>query len=161
MKKLNIIISLIIFINCQNTSIESITLTSGLSQNPDEPRFGIEISNRNIYYCEEKIENKGTYNYFQCEVNPEIFDDLKYRISSTFKSTNESEDIVDATRYQLVYTVYNKSDTIRFYKQHLDDEQKKVIEKIISLKINKFRSIKYHSFPNELLTYKLPTPPPF
>lgn len=161
MKKILIIIAnFMLCISCQNDTSENIILTSGLSSNPSTPRFGIEINSKYMYYCEEKLKEKGKYNYFQGEMNPQIFKDIQSNLILVFDNTNESEDINDATRYELIYKNNSDMDTVRFYKYFLNNKQLNVLEKIELLKKSEFKKISYHQFPNALLTYKLPTPPP-
>ncbi|MDD5152002.1 MAG: hypothetical protein PHC28_16235 [Flavobacterium sp.] len=160
MKKIIFFIALI-FISCNNDNNDKIVLTSGISMNPAEPRFGIEIKRDTLYYCEEIINNKGNYNYYKSEIDSKILSDLRNGIQNEFKKNIENKSIEDATPFEL-YTCFDnniKKNKFYFSSFSLNKNQIKVIKTIIKLKELKMEKIESHSFPNELLTEKLPEPP--
>lgn len=128
--------------------------------NPDEPRFGVEISNDRIYTCQENITNKENYNYYSGDLDSNIFKDIENDLVKVFDGNVKSGNIVDATPYQLDFTIGGKERKIKFYFHYLSQEQINVINKIINLKDNDFKKIEYHKFPLDLLNKKLPEPPP-
>ncbi|EKT3958492.1 hypothetical protein LIS90_13365 [Flavobacterium psychrophilum] len=151
----------ILFFSCNKSVKDKIVLTSGLSMNPKEMRFGIEINQDSIYYCEEKEEKKGAYNYYYINYKYEGFLNMKKSLGRIFRNEMiKSESVIDGTPYK-IYTSFNKKkDSVKFYYDYLNDEQLKLIDKIKVLKKLKFKKISYHYFPTELLTEKLPPPPP-
>lgn len=150
---------LISFLGCDSNSSENIILTSGLSENPNEPRFGIDIRKKEIYYCIENSKKKGTYDYFITKIESDDFIKIKKGIELNFVNKIKLRKIYDATPYCIYYNFTNKIDSVRFYNAFLNDQQFKLIEEIKHLKNKKFTRIKFHSFPNELLNQKLPEPP--
>lgn len=152
-----IILIVIIGISCNSTKTKSILLTTGLSSNPDERRFGIEIINNKIYYCEEI--NNGKYNYFEGEIDEKKLTDFYNNFNNfTFKIQNKK--IIDAKIYRLDYTNNNKKKTIKFHLSELVAEDILIINKLIEFKNTiEFKKISYHFFPKELLLEQLPIPP--
>ncbi|MFG4002079.1 hypothetical protein [Flavobacterium aquidurense] len=161
MKKILIFIVLIV-ISCETKdSDDRIILTSGISMNPDEPRFGIEInSNGTLFYCEEIISNKGHYKYYQSKVDSSVFLNLKNEINHNFKVDAKNEPIVDATHYELHTYFGQKNKLFDFYFYDLNSKQIETIKKIIKTKNIKLEEITIHDFPKKLLHEKLPEPPP-
>ncbi|MBN9285644.1 MULTISPECIES: hypothetical protein [unclassified Flavobacterium] len=151
-----VLLFIILNVSCSTTENKSIVLTTGLSSNPDEHRFGIEINGNKLYYCEEI--NTGKYRYFEGEVDNEILKELNF--DDLFNKKIKRKNIVDAKLYRLDYLDKNKKLTIKFHLSELEENDILIIEKFIELKeVSKFKEIKYHSFPSELLLEKLPTPP--
>jgi hypothetical protein len=150
---------LISFLGCDSNSSENIILTSGLSENLNEPRFGIEINKKELYYCIENAKRKGTYDYFIAKIKSDDFIKIKKRIELHFANKIKLRKIYDATPYCMYYNFNNKIDSVRFYYSFLNDQQFKLIEDIKELKNRKFTRIKFHNFPKKLLTEKLPEPP--
>jgi hypothetical protein len=146
--------------SCKNTENEKIIFTCGLSENPNSPRIGLEINSKNIFYCEEIINQKGTYSYFQAENNKISFLELKQSIIEKFNEVNQRIDITDDTKYELIYHFENLSDTLIFQRFNLTEKQNLVIDKIINLQNIKFSQILKHEFPQKLLQETLPLPPP-
>ncbi len=149
-----------LFFGCDSNSTENIILTSGLSENPNEPRFGIEIREKEVYYCIENLKKRGTYDYFTAKIKSDDFIKIKKEIENYFTKKIKLSQIYDATPYCLDYNFYNKTDSIKFYYFFLNDEQLKLIEEIEKFKNKKFIKIKFHKFPKKLLNEKLPEPPP-
>jgi hypothetical protein len=150
---------IILFSSCCKT--DKIIITCGLSQNPDEKRYGIEInSNSDLFYCEEIKPQKGNYNYYYCKVDSQDFETLIKAIKEEFNLFIGQGDIVDATQYQLNIFSDDHEKILLFYQTFLNDKQNSLINKIIELKNQKFIKINYHYFPQNLLTEKLPPPPP-
>lgn len=158
MKKIIFFIALI-FISCDNGNNDKIVLTNGISMNPAEPRFGIEIKKDTLYYCEEIINNKGNYNYYKSKIDSKIFLDLRNDIENEFEENIENKSIEDATPFELYTCFDNNIKKNKFYFSFLNKNQIKVIKTIIKLKEIKMEKIDYHHFPYELLTEKLPEPP--
>jgi len=146
-------------IGCKENQDEVIILTNSFSENPDTPRIGIEVRSMELYFCKENIEKKGDYDFYYRKLDPSFFKKYKHQIEEKFKNIDQSDKIVDATLYELIFRFRTKSDTLRFYKSFLTKEQNEVIEEIIALKNRKLQKINYHEFPDELLKYRLPTPP--
>lgn len=157
---LNYFSFIVLILSCDNSQNESIILTSGRSMNPDTPRFGIEIQNDVLYYCEETKGGNEHYNYYSARIGSELFLIIKNNIKENFKNYSSDNEVVDATPFELIYKTNEETDTILFYHNFLSDKQIEIIEEIISLKNNKLQKINYHSFPQKLLTEKLPDPPP-
>lgn len=157
--KIIIIIVSFIFISCNKENSDRIVLTSGLSMNPDEPRFGIEIKKDTLYYCEETAGSSTKYNYYKSKIDPIVFLNLRKEIKNEFKVILVNKSIVDATQFQLYTSFDEKIEQENFYFTFLNEKQKKLINGILKLKDNKLEKIKYHNFPSELLTEKLPQPP--
>ncbi|WP_343618310.1 hypothetical protein [Flavobacterium sp.] len=161
MKKLFILLGLIVISCNTENNKEKIILTSGISMNPDQPRFGIEINNEDtLYYCEEVITNKGHYKFYKSKISSETFLSLRKEIQNNFKSKFNEEEIVDATPYELDIKFDNNNAVFSFYLDNLDDAQVQIINKIIKSKDLTLEEIKHHNFPKRLLTEKLPSPPP-
>ena len=141
---------------------EYIILTNGFSMNPAEPRIGIEITLDSIYYCQEKSGGNGNYNYYRGDVDAQTFIKIKTEILKDFKSFKPHEYLVkDGQEYQMIYNIEDMMDTLLLESSFITKKQYALIEQIISLKDkSKFSEIKYHSFPEKLLKYKLPEPPP-
>lgn len=78
----------------------------------------------------------------------------------SFKQKVILHDIVDAKPYQLDVNLNGDKRTIQFYYAFLNDKQIEVVNRIIKLKELKFKKIKYHKFPQQLLTERLPKPSP-
>lgn len=163
MNRIYILLVLFICSGCDTKNDERIILTSGISMNPEEPRFGIEITNDKIYICQEKIEKKGTYNYYSDDLDSGVFENIKKDLIEKFNKDVRSGNIVDATPYQLDLEIRDKKRKIKFYFHYLNQGQMETINEIINLKGNnlkKFEKIMYHEFPMDLLNEKLPEPPP-
>lgn len=125
---------------------EIIIMTKGIDENPKSLRFGLELSNENLFYCEEIMPLSGKYNYFQIKI-----------------PRRQSNQIIKD-----IITIYDKIDTItphyydRIYEIILIYDNKKKIkrfggikfielENFIKLKDLKMNKIQYHEFPKELL----------
>lgn len=147
-------------LGCNKNNDEKIVLTCGLGMNPDELRFGIEINQNKVFYCEEIPNEKGKYNYYQSDFNSEEFLKLKRELQLSFKQKVVLHDIVDATPYQLDIDFKDDKRTINFYYAFLNEKQAAVVNTITDLKKLKFQPIKFHEFPMVLLNEKLPEPPP-
>lgn len=159
MYKNKILLLLLIVFACNTKNVQKVVLTIGVSMNPNEPRIGIEIDGNNIYYCREKINKKGDYDYFHGTLNQEELKKLDFNIGESFKNKIELENIVDATPYQLNFNLNETPEKRKFYLSNLEGKQLKIIEKIIEMKNVKLTRIEYHKFPNDLLQEKLPEPP--
>lgn len=158
--KLLLTMFVVLFFSCNKYVEDKIVLTSGLSMNPKEKRFGIEINQDSIYYCEEIEGNRGTYNYFFIKYKYNGFSNMRKAFEREFKNKEiKSEAVVDGTPYKIYTSFEKKEDSTKFYYDYLNDEQSKLINEIIVLKKLKFKKISYHYFPAELLTESLPTPP--
>lgn len=96
-------------------SSEKIVLTCGLGMNPNASRFGLEIQQNKIFYCEEIPNQKGKYNYYISSINSEKFLTLKNQIKSAFEEKVLLHDIVDARPYQLDLAFNNDTKTVKFY----------------------------------------------
>ena len=95
------IIVFFVFFSCNKKDNESIVLTSGLSMNPNELRFGIEIKNDTVYYCEEIVNSSAKYNYYKSKIDSSIFLNLRNEVKEEFKTPIVNKSIVDATPFQL------------------------------------------------------------
>lgn len=155
------IYTIILLYGCRNAaSNEYIILTSGFSIDPATPRIGIKIQSDSIYYCEEKEEKKGEYNYFSNEFSDTLFLKFKNKIMKEFNSADHlNEEVIDGRPWQLIYSLENKRDTILYYYSNLTEGQAEISQEIEELSNRKFHQIKYYPFPEELLKYKLPPPP--
>lgn len=151
---------MISILGCSSPSSEKIVLTCGLSENPDEPRFGIELTEKKMYYCIENIKNKGTYTYYVSEINPKDFEKIKKGVKLYLNKKIHLNKIYDATPYDLYYKFDNKTNRIRFYYSFLNDKQFKLINEIEGFKNRNFTKIEFHDFPKDLLNETLPEPPP-
>ncbi len=147
-----------LLIGCKNNQ-EKVILTSGRSMNPNEPRFGIELSETNLYYCEEIMTKRGTYKYYQGQMNSIIFLKIKTDLNKLFQEKILLDKIIDGTPYDLYFDFEERIYNTRFYYFFLNDNQSELIQKIENFKKNKLTEIKYHFFPQELLTQNLPKPP--
>lgn len=159
MKKYMYLLIVLFCISCKNDD-EKIVLTCGLGENPDSPRFGIEINNSgDVFYCEE-IKNKiGEYKYYQSKLRDETkFNDLKSLIRNDFKTKKIQNKNTGTRFYNLKMIDESSSVDVFFAFNSLDSNQVVLINKIVSLKNQKMKKIKYHDFPNKLLIYKLPVP---
>lgn len=163
---------LLFFFNCKEEQDEYIILTKGLGMNPDEPRVGIELTRHKLYFCKEVFKQKkiedytflartGEYTYFTDKFDSNQFDTLKDEIKHYFKRPiSERQDIVDVSYYELIYKFTDKIDVLRFCLNELNDEQAKLIDKILSQKGSHLKEIPYHPFPESYLKETLPLPPP-
>jgi hypothetical protein len=147
-------------LGCNANNEEKIVLTCGLGMNPDALRFGIEINQDKIFYCEEIPNKKGKYNYYQSDFNSEEFLKLKQELQLSFKQEVVLHNIDDAEQYQLNIDYKDDERIIKFYYPFLNEKQATVVNTITDLKKLKFQHIKFHKFPMVLLNEKLPQPPP-
>ncbi|MCA0231719.1 MAG: hypothetical protein LCH91_14720 [Bacteroidetes bacterium] len=144
-----------------NKEKEFIVLTTGFSSDPSTPRIGVKIQPDSIYYCEEKRNKEGGYNYFSNNLNKIIYSEIKEDILKEFHNYKHiNDEVLDGTPLQLIYNFENKCDTISFYFAYLTNSQAELIGKVKSLSKVKLHKANYHPFPENLLKYKLPTPPP-
>jgi hypothetical protein len=159
---MRIILSFVIILTllgCNLNNDEKIVLTCGLGMDPDGLRFGIEINQDKVFYCEEIPNKEGKYNYYQSDFNSEEFLKLKQKLQLSFKQKVVLHDIVDATPYQLDIDFKDDKRVIKFYYAFLNERQIAVLNAITDLKRLKFKPIKFHEFPKVLLNEKLPPPP--
>lgn len=160
MRKIISFVIVMTLLGCNKNSDEKIVLTCGLGMNPYAQRFGIEINQDKIFYCEEIPNEKRKYNYYQSDFNSEEFLKLKEELKLSFKQEVILHNIVDAKPYQLDVNFNDDTKTIKFYYAFLNEKQKAVIDTILKLKKLKFQPIDFHDFPMALLNEKLPKPPP-
>jgi hypothetical protein len=145
---------------CCKGNESKIVLTSGLDENPEVLRYGIEINNLgDLYYCEETKAGSGEYNYFHSEIEQKSFDDIQLLIYNNFKNSEKGEILVDDKMYYLKANLEDSNIDLLFQLNSLNTNQVEAINKLEYFKKNKMQKIKYHDFPKRLLTYKLPIPP--
>lgn len=53
MRKIISLLILTTLLGCNKNNNEKIVLTCGLAMNPDELRYGIEVNQDKVFYCEE------------------------------------------------------------------------------------------------------------
>jgi hypothetical protein len=129
---------------------EKIILTTGLSSDPSELRFGIELNRKKVFYCEEIAPMSGKYEYYSGNFDPEKFDLLKREVEKIFDSL-DTNPVTDGKPYELTILFDGSVKTARFgwiqYQCVLD---------IINVKNGPMDEIEYHEFPRRLLEEKLP-----
>jgi hypothetical protein len=153
-----LLVSFLLISSCKEIFTDNIVLVSGREMNPNSRRFGIEISDGILYYCEEMTNKKGEYDYYFCNIPPNYFDEMQFLIQKSFDEKILLSRIEDATPYDLFFSFNEKKDSIRFYSPLLNDKQSKVFNKIIDfteLNKPKMKRMVYHKFPKYLLTEKL------
>lgn len=162
MKRLLLSLFIILFSRCQKEPSEYIILTRGMGMDPNSPRIGIELRNDTLYYCEEVIKDgkRGEYNYYIGQYDPQQFLRIKEKVDSHFKVPNHYEAIVDSKDYELIHNFFGSADTLKFSFPLLNDRQIETIFQIEVLKNSKLKQADYHKFPESLLKYRLPEPPP-
>lgn len=148
-----------LLVSCRNES-KSLIFTTNRSMDPNEPRFGIEIKNDTIFYCEEIISNRGKYNYYYCITDYKIIQKSIKEIEKEFDSQLVYGKLVDATLCQINIKSENDSLRTTFYIEELTGSQEEAINKLLELKACKFKKLNFHLFPSEMLRDELPIPPP-
>ena len=152
MKTISILaLALLLFLSssCENAN-EKIILTTGISESPDELRFGIELSPCDVYYCEETSPLSGQYNYFHAKFNSHQFKKIKNDLLKVYNKIDTSS-FVDGMMYELIIFNNYKRSVKRFA-----GPQCKEIKNIENCRKMEMEKIKYHEFPKELLEKKLP-----
>jgi len=150
--KIVILLFSVSFCMCTNKTSDYIILTCGRSEDPSSQRFGIHLTNNKLFYCKEKFEIRGAYDFFECDINSAVFQDYKQLIVNNFFDVNRNGFVVDATPYQLIYSFDSVSDTILFYTMNLTKEQNSVLKNLIEFpKGRAMCRISFHRFPDSLL----------
>ena len=147
---------------CSNTAEkQSITLNHGLFMDTATRRYGIEVTNDTVFYCEEQPGTPVRYSYYYSKEDTNI-DSLAAAANNLFDESlhyNE-EGIADATLCQLQIKRGAKLIQVNFFEELLTGEQLAMINKIDGMKKHRFYKMRYHQFPQDMLFQKLPPPPP-
>ncbi|MES2487292.1 MAG: hypothetical protein V4581_15255 [Bacteroidota bacterium] len=139
------------------------SLVTGLGENPDEKRYGIEITPDTLFYCVEKEGSSETYDYFYFESGGPLFADLAKQAKALFVDDYRPVDVPDAMPYQLILKL---GDTLvldkTFVMPYLEESQAQLVQQIENLRKLKIKMkrMNYHRFDGKLLTERLPEPPP-
>lgn len=144
--------------SCSNDTNDFIYLAEGFEQNPDKPRIGIELRQKDIFYCKEIVELRSPdsvyYKYYHARVDPEYFDFFKSEVMLNFKNVNESRKVVDDLEYSFIYNLEGDSDTVSFFSSFLSDDQQKLLDSLVGLERLAKNEILYHKFPDNFLMSK-------
>jgi hypothetical protein len=152
--KIIVLIAGLLSFCCCTKENEKIILTSGISMDPSELRFGIELTNDSLFYCVETNPLSGQYNYFQATFESSRFNEIKIDVLKIYKYI-DTKPKKDGQLFELITVFDGNKDSIRF-----NSEQFSIIEAIINTRETKKEKIEYHDFPKGLLEDKLPEPPP-
>lgn len=164
MKLIIIIMISTLLLSCHEEKQEYIEVSSGFSMDPNEPRIGILINDKDsLYVCKEdliSVDNGVKYNYFKSAQKID-FASYKKRILNSFYDSMQFKSTPDAQPIQINYYLNGKNLKFRFYLHELSKIQEKIIEDLILLKVDKkLREVPYHKFSRDLLDSKIPDPPP-
>lgn len=130
---------------------EKIILTKGIDENPKSLRFGIELSNEDLYYCEETTPLSGKYNYFHLKISPKQANKIIKDITSIFDKIDTITPHYQDRIFELILIFDDKIMVKRFGGIKFVE-----IENLIKLKDLKMDKIHFHEFPKELLEERLP-----
>ena len=144
----------ILFMSCTKNH-EQIIITVGLSENPDEPRYGIELSQKKMYYCEEIMPSSGKYNYYYTTISRNKFQKIYNGINKIFNKIKTELPKADGRIYELIIIDKDSKITKKF-----NGTQFQEIRDLIELKEIPMNKISFYEFPKDLLEEKLPPPPP-
>ncbi|MDP9959146.1 hypothetical protein [Chryseobacterium lathyri] len=164
MKLISIIMINILLLSCHKEKQEYIEISLGFSMDPNEPRIGILINDKDsLYVCKEdlrSVDNGLKYKYFKSTQKID-FASYKKRVLNSFYDSIQFKSTPDAQPRQMNYYLNGKSLKFRFYSHELSKKQEKIIEDMILLKEDKrLEEIPYHKFSQDLLDSKIPNPPP-
>lgn len=155
-----ILILISVCISCTRNSDNRIILTNGLSEDPSNLRYGIEITEHELFYCQETKPQSEIYFFYSVKIKPDICNNITKELSNSFLKRIESFPSKDGQSYELQYTFKKDIRKFLFDLDLLNDNQITVIRKITNLKELKMEKIDYHAFPDRLLKARFPEPPP-
>ncbi|OCA76197.1 hypothetical protein BBI01_05755 [Chryseobacterium artocarpi] len=163
MKLISIIMISILLLSCNKEKQEYIEVSLGFSMDPNEPRIGILINDKDsLYVCKENlisVDNGVKYKYFKSTQKID-FASYKKRILNSFYDSIQFKSTPDAQPRQINYYLNGKNLKFRFYSHELSKRQEEIIEDLILLKEDKrLKEIPYHKFSRDLLDSKIPNPP--
>ncbi|WP_129535731.1 hypothetical protein [Chryseobacterium sp. 3008163] len=152
-----------LLLSCNNEKKQYIELTLGSSMDPNEPRIGILIDDKDsLYMCKEIIgtTNKNTkYEYFKSTKRID-FSFFKQNVLNSFDTLSTFRSVPDAQSKQINYYLNGQNEKFRFYSHELSKKQEKIIEDLILLQQSKtFVKIPHYNFSKELLYEVTPLPP--
>lgn len=158
MKNTLILIILFFFYGCEK-KIDFIELTTSVSQNPAQPRFGIQInSENNLYVCKEVIVENRRSSKFQYYLSNQHIDFEKFKslFLRNFKNNNitsENTSIQDATFYQIYYNLNNIKYRSTFIESDLNPIQHKIFTELYEFSNNRdMKRIQFHKFSTKLFS---------